>query len=568
MASSANRKPGGSLGRRLTLVIMLVFGLYLLSASLFAYVIFSQYSRLAGAVGSHFERAMIAAELTRDAETIAAEVYELLVGNDRSVSAGNRRVENLASIYQATRERLTQQGASVSAADALALDRWQAPFFSSLDRLNERLRAEQELQAGQFQRVDELFLLLTKVSDLPADEGQPLPEQRFAGPALAAIGYAAAALSAERPGHISRLRSYCRQQLQVLAGLTLTHPDFIALRHRLEQQLPAVFSQRGPLLRHARATLATARQTRVLAQKLTSATFGYHQRLKASAQQALQEQQALMQRSVAGLLAASVVLVLITLGAIFYIRRAVIQRINHLSLAMQSHGEGVPVPIPTAGDDEISRMGATFEVFVNARQSAEQQLARANRHLQEMNQSLQRLSEVDELTRIANRRCFDRHLEGEWRRAQREQRPLGIIMGDIDYFKRFNDAYGHQQGDECLHRVAQALAGQLHRQGDMVARYGGEEFIVLLPELDLWQARHVAGRLLNAVRELEIEHCQSEFGIVTLSLGVVAGVPGQRDRIEDFVGRADRALYAAKKQGRNRLCAPPEACGAGRSRPE
>ncbi|MDP5291451.1 diguanylate cyclase [Oceanimonas sp. CHS3-5] len=567
MTASGRMTIRNSLGRRLTFIIMLVFGLYLLSASLFAYVIFSQYSRLVGAVSGHFERAMIAAELTRDAETIAAEVYELLVGNDRSVSAGNRRVENLASIYQGTRERLEQDGGRMSEADAAALDRWQTPFFSSLDRLNERLRAEQELQAEQFHQVDDLFLLLRRVSELQSMEGLPVAEQRFTGPALAALGYAAAALSAERPGHISRLKAYCEQQLQVLSGLTLTQPDFIALRARLEQQLPAVFTRRGPLLRHARATLATARQTRVLAQKLTSATFGYHKRLKASAEQALAEQQALMQNSLAGLLAASMMLVLITLGAIFYIRRAIIYRINDLSRAMLSHGEGKPVPIPSEGDDEISRMGATFETFVNARQTAEQQLARANRHLQEMNQSLQRLSEVDDLTQIANRRCFDRHLEAEWRRAQREQRSLGLVMGDIDYFKRFNDEYGHQEGDECLHRVAQALAGQLHRQGDMVARYGGEEFIVLLPELDLWQTRHVAGRLLQAVRALNIAHDQSEHGVVTLSLGVVAGVPEQHDRIEDFVGRADKALYAAKEQGRNRLCAAPPECGAGECRP-
>lgn len=184
-----------------------------------------------------------------------------------------------------------------------------------------------------------------------------------------------------------------------------------------------------------------------------------------------------------------------------------------------------------------------------------------------MNAALQRLSEIDDLTRIANRRCFDRHLEAEWRRAVREQRSLGLIMGDIDYFKRFNDEYGHQQGDECLHLVAQALAGQLHRQGDMVARYGGEEFIVLLPEQDLWQTRHVAERLLNAVRELNIEHIRSEQKRVTLSLGVVAFVPEQYDRIEDMVAKADKALYAAKEQGRNRLCVAPPECEAGRSQP-
>ncbi|MCT7655779.1 hypothetical protein MBH78_16360 [Oceanimonas sp. NS1] len=234
-----------SLGRRLSLVIMLVFSLYLLSASLFAYVIYHQYTVLVGTLGSHFERAMIAAELTRDAESIAAEVYELLVGNDRSISAGNRRVDNLAQIYQATRKRLEP----LSEADTQALDRWQTPFFSSLDRLNERLRAEQELQATQFQRVDMLFLLLQRVSTLEQGEALPGAERRFVGHALAGLGYAAAALSAERPGHIARLTRYCRQQMQEMMALPLTHPDFITLREQLAQELPDVFASRSPLLR-------------------------------------------------------------------------------------------------------------------------------------------------------------------------------------------------------------------------------------------------------------------------------------------------------------------------------
>ncbi|WP_370462325.1 diguanylate cyclase domain-containing protein [Oceanimonas sp. MB9] len=548
-----------SLGRRLSLVIMLVFSLYLLSASLFAYVIYHQYTVLVGTLGSHFERAMIAAELTRDAESIAAEVYELLVGNDRSISAGNRRVDNLAQIYQATRKRLEP----LSEADTQALDRWQTPFFSSLDRLNERLRAEQELQATQFQRVDMLFLLLQRVSTLEQGEALPGAERRFVGQALAGLGYAAAALSAERPGHIARLTRYCRQQMQEMMALPLTHPDFIALREQLAQELPDVFASRSPLLRHGRATLATARQTRVLAQKLTSATFGYHQRLKVSAGEALQQQKALMHRSLAGLLSASLVLVLITLGALFYIRRVIIQRINRLSRAMQAHWQGEGPPIPTDGDDEISRMGGTFEAFVRARQSAEQKLALANRELQQMNLSLHRLSELDELTQIANRRCFDRHFQAEWRRAQREKRSLALIMGDVDDFKRYNDEYGHQCGDECLHRVAQALAGRLHREGDMVARYGGEEFIVLLPGLSREQARQVAEQLLTTVRELNIPHRQSVHGRVTLSLGVAACVPRPDARFETLVGEADRALYRAKEQGRNRLSVRPHDDAAG-----
>ena len=550
------RQPRYSIGSKLTLIIGAVFGLYLLSVTVIGYVMYSQYRGFSTLASSHFDRAMTAAELTRDAETIAAEVFEMLVSSERSTSAGNRRAENLASIYQATRQRLDAVEANdpVDAETRAELDRWQQPFFSSLERLDTRLAAEQSLQATNLNRIDELFLLLQQLPPVGATSTLPVADQRFVGHALAALSYAAAALSAERPGQIARLQGACQQQLQQLATLPLTSQNFIELRERLNRTLPTIFTSRRPLLQHERATLATARQTRVLAQKLTSATFNYHLQLKAAAQQAITVHQRMIRHSLLGLLLASLVLITITVGAVVYVRRAVVLRINRLSAAMHAHQQGHDGPIPCEGHDEISLMGATFAVFVEARRQAEQQLEQANQHLQQMNDELHRLSEIDELTQIANRRRFDQHMESVWRRAQREQSEIGLIMADIDFFKRFNDEYGHQAGDECLHRVAQALAGELHREGDMVARYGGEEFILLLPGLNLAQTEQLAQLLLQAVRNLQIPNVQADCHMVTISLGVASVVPTRHDRIESLVSRADQALYAAKKRGRDQCC--------------
>ncbi|GAA3722013.1 hypothetical protein GCM10022421_33300 [Oceanisphaera sediminis] len=550
------RRPRYSIGSKLTLIIGAVFGLYLLSVTVIGYVMYSQYRGFSTLASSHFDRAMTAAELTRDAETIAAEVFEMLVSSERSINAGNRRAENLASIYQATRQRLDAVDASdvVDDQTRAELDRWQQPFFSSLERLDTRLAAEQSLQAAHLNRIDELFLLLQQLPPVATTASLPAADQRFVGHALAALSYAAAALSAERPGQIARLHGACQQQLQQLAALSLVSKDFIELRKRLNRTLPSIFTSRRPLLQHGRATLATARQTRVLAQKLTSTTFNYHLQLKAAAQQAITVHQRMIRRSLFGLLLASLALITITVGAVVYIRRAIVLRINRLSAAMHAHQQGHDGPIPCEGHDEISLMGSTFAVFVEARRQAEQQLEQANLHLQQMNAELHRLSEIDELTRIANRRRFDQHMASVWRRALREQSPLGLIMADIDFFKRFNDEYGHQAGDECLYRVAQALAGELHREGDMVARYGGEEFILLLPGLSLAQTEKLARRLLRAVRSLQIPNDQAEGHMVTISLGGASVVPTTHDRIESLVSRADQALYAAKSRGRNRFC--------------
>lgn len=159
---------------------------------------------------------------------------------------------------------------------------------------------------------------------------------------------------------------------------------------------------------------------------------------------------------------------------------------------------------------------------------------------------------VDGLTGIANRRRFDIHLEDEFRRAKRNGSPLSVIMIDADYFKDYNDNYGHQRGDDCLIRIASTLSGMLNRSRDLVARYGGEEFTVILPDTNEDGAMRVAEAMRAEVEALQLPHSYSNVArCVTISLGVSTLVPDQSSATAGLIHSADRALYQAKRSGRN-----------------
>jgi diguanylate cyclase (GGDEF)-like protein len=166
---------------------------------------------------------------------------------------------------------------------------------------------------------------------------------------------------------------------------------------------------------------------------------------------------------------------------------------------------------------------------------------------------LQRLAGLDGLTQIANRRRFDEHLSQEWRRMVRDQTPISLILCDIDYFKPFNDYYGHQAGDNCLRQVAQTIDRLVKRPADLAARYGGEEFAVTLPNTGVEGAVQIAELIRFEIEQLKIPHHRSDVSsYVTLSLGISSQVPGYESRSESLIAAADKALYTAKQQGRDR----------------
>ena len=174
--------------------------------------------------------------------------------------------------------------------------------------------------------------------------------------------------------------------------------------------------------------------------------------------------------------------------------------------------------------------------------------------LRQTQEELKRLSLVDGLTGVANRRHFDELLDREWRRAKREKKPLCLVMIDLDLFKRFNDTHGHLAGDDCLKAVSQALDETLKRPGDFVARYGGEEFVALLPGTGLASGCLVAESLRAAVYGLDLPHQGgNEPGRVTISLGVSSTDTGEPATPQELINLADTALYQAKEQGRNRV---------------
>ncbi len=177
---------------------------------------------------------------------------------------------------------------------------------------------------------------------------------------------------------------------------------------------------------------------------------------------------------------------------------------------------------------------------------------RTEREINSVNKKLKMLSVVDGLTQIPNRRRFDEYLNSEWKRHFREKDNISLILCDIDFFKLYNDNYGHQAGDECLKEVAAAINGCAGRSADLAARYGGEEFVVILPNTGEQGAMEVAEEVRLSVKNLQIDHEKSKVcDHVTLSLGVATLLPGNENSAEELVAMADGALYEAKENGRN-----------------
>jgi diguanylate cyclase (GGDEF)-like protein len=171
--------------------------------------------------------------------------------------------------------------------------------------------------------------------------------------------------------------------------------------------------------------------------------------------------------------------------------------------------------------------------------------------LEKARDRLEQLALLDGLTGVANRRCFDQRLASEWKRAQRTRLALSLLMIDIDHFKKLNDTYGHLVGDECLIEVARTLCAELNRPGDLLARYGGEEFVALLPNTDENGARTVAARLHAALRRMDLHPALVDR--ITVSIGATTWESTPASTAEQMVEVADRALYQAKQNGRNRI---------------
>lgn len=222
--------------------------------------------------------------------------------------------------------------------------------------------------------------------------------------------------------------------------------------------------------------------------------------------------------------------------------------------------------ISHSSNDEIGELGKMLNIMTDNLIAANHELDKkyrdktdelsdANRHLSKVNSELMLLSMTDSLTSVANRRAFDFLLPKEWKRCQREQVSIAMLMFDIDFFKRYNDSLGHAEGDKCLVSVTNVLAKWIRRETDMLARYGGEEFVAILPNTDQKEAMRIADRIIHQFEIENIHHPDSDVcSHVSVSIGCAACVPGKQVHFNKLLNKADMAMYQAKRDGRNRVC--------------
>jgi diguanylate cyclase (GGDEF)-like protein len=211
--------------------------------------------------------------------------------------------------------------------------------------------------------------------------------------------------------------------------------------------------------------------------------------------------------------------------------------------------------LEAGADDYLQKPVAP--IVLNSKIAAIARLVKMQKDLLAASKKMEQLSYLDGLTHIYNRRGFDRAMNSEWKRRLRDKNALSFLMIDVDYFKKYNDHYGHQSGDDCLKTIAATLEEKLLRPADVVARYGGEEFVVLLPATNKDGAIKVAERLVKSIEEREILHEKSDVSkYVTISVGVALANTEQESSLEGFIKAGDDSLYIAKSSGRNQVFAP------------
>jgi diguanylate cyclase (GGDEF)-like protein len=250
---------------------------------------------------------------------------------------------------------------------------------------------------------------------------------------------------------------------------------------------------------------------------------------------------------------------------IFIIRSVLIRQVSRplerliraVNLVGKSHEQPDSGDLPIGAQDEIGELARDFHGMAKrifeARVQLEEKVRERTEALQDANLKLIELSITDPLTGIANRRRFDDVFHAEWNRSKRSGSAITLAMLDVDYFKKYNDCYGHVAGDECLKRITGILKGAARRSSDLVARYGGEEFVLLLVE----EGDHgdLIAKIQEELKMLALPHADSPFGVVTVSIGWATLMPSRGSRAETLVELADKALYAAKNSGRNRSVA-------------
>ena len=230
------------------------------------------------------------------------------------------------------------------------------------------------------------------------------------------------------------------------------------------------------------------------------------------------------------------------------------------SPAAEAAASGIALPDTPAPDSRVTELRQLSRAFNGFAQhlhqtvaSLEERVAERTAELELVNSNLFELSNTDGLTGIANRRKLDEVLVSEWNRAARSGQPLAVALIDVDWFKKYNDHYGHLAGDDCLRRVAQILKSKIRRSGDLVARYGGEEFAIIAPGMSRANAIEMANIICSAIAEAQLPHMMTPLGTLTVSVGVAVIIPTSDIKPQTLLQATDEALYHAKNNGRNRV---------------
>ncbi len=255
------------------------------------------------------------------------------------------------------------------------------------------------------------------------------------------------------------------------------------------------------------------------------------------------------------IIAFTIVVLLVTGAGSIIIARYVIQNIQNLNHYMYSITQGsLTTRICVSGRDEFFTLNTYMNSMVKTLAEQIESHRHTNEELARQNQQLDQLVNIDGLTQITNKNHFFEIFRYEWTRNQREQNYLSLLFIDIDFFKQYNDLYGHQSGDECLRKFGAILEEVTRRPADLAARYGGEEFVVLLPNTPLQGAREIGTTIQQKLERSAIDHKRSEISpYLTCSMGIVSAVPDISCSSDDFLTAADTAMYEAKKRGRNRI---------------
>ena len=254
----------------------------------------------------------------------------------------------------------------------------------------------------------------------------------------------------------------------------------------------------------------------------------------------------------------NILFILLFLVFVFWLARWITKPIVNLNASAKALTEGAFKYVDHENrQDELGQLTKSFNIMgsqlTDLVANLEMQVAERTHELEERNEALQELSFLDGLTCIPNRRRFDDFFNLAFSLSIRNSQPIAILMLDIDEFKKYNDTYGHLQGDECIKNIAAVLKNTVKRKTDIAARYGGEEFIVVLQDTDKDSVIKVSKEIMRGIKDLNMEHIESTHGVVTVSIGIVYEVPHKNQNPAEFIEKADEALYYSKNNGRNRV---------------